>query len=194
MLVPICPRHYKTIKKNFFCWVRGWPFLSWLDLTRPHLNMEAKIQTSWWSERDLGFLDTACYTQWVGTNKNGLKFEFWLKLRVSKQIWKWREIQNGLKIIQFSWSVRLFFSDFQPMCFCPPQIPFGSEANKKRPRFFSFSQPLIHFTCLLYWSFKRLSFRMHVMYGNPLMMLGSPLGVFLWDTARVNVSKHLQLP
>ena len=139
MLVPICPRHYKTIKKNFFCWVRGWPFLSWLDLTRPHLNMEAKIQTSWWSERDLGFLDTACYTQWVGTNKNGLKFEFWLKLRVSKQNFrKWREIQNGLKIIQFSWSVRLFLVIFNQGAFAPLKYHSDLRPTKKGQDFFLF--------------------------------------------------------
>ena len=165
--------------------------LAFFILIRPHsaslkyggqdTNFMMEWKGSWVSRHCM--LHTVGWNQqkwskiWVlaKTLENGGKFKMVWKLFSFHEVWD-------------------FFSDFQPMCFCPPQIPFGSEANKKRPRFFSFSQPLIHFTCLLYWSFKRLSFRMHVMYGNPLMMLGSPLGVFLWDTARVNVSKHLQLP
>ena len=164
--------------------------LAFFILIRPH-SASLKYggqDTNFMMEWKGSWVSRHCMLHTVGWNQ-----QKWSKIWVLA-----KTLENGGKFKMvwklFSFQCETFFSDFQPRCFCPPQIPFGSEANKKRPRFFSLSQPLIHFTCLLYWSFKRLSFRMHVMYGNPLMMLGSPLGVFLWDTARVNVSKHLQLP
>ena len=164
----------------FFILIR--PYSASLKYGGQDTNFMMEWKGSWVSRHCM--LHTVGWNQqkwskiWVlaKTLENGGKFKMVWKLFSFHEVWDF------------------FLVIFNQCAFAPLKYHSDLRPTKKGQDFFSFSQPLIHFTCLLYWSFKRLSFRMHVMYGNPLMMLGSPLGVFLWDTARVNVSKHLQLP